>query len=196
MPSRKTRGRRAAVRAATPHTPEPEPGLITAYPRAPDQQLGGDSPPESGLSVDADELGTQFLNNATEQPSAELMAPDAALEGTGEDDWSAESAETLGSSFELDPEGWERAVSRVLRRGELSLAPLKRTRAERVHPSEQEQPASDDVDLTDEVIHEASLLDHEGSELGEVESPSLRTDDTHTHGKRRGGHAPRRRRSE
>lgn len=46
------------------------------------------------------------------------------------------------------------------------------------------------MDLTDETIQEASLLDHETDELGEVESPNLRTDDTHTHGKRRGGHGP------
>jgi hypothetical protein len=46
-----------------------------------------------------------------------------------------------------------------------------------------------DVDLTDETIREGSLLDREAEELGEVEAPSLNTDDVHTHGKRRGGHS-------
>lgn len=50
--------------------------------------------------------------------------------------------------------------------------------------------ALDEIDLTEEAIQEASLLDHESDELGEVESPTLRTDDTHTHGRRRGGHGP------
>jgi hypothetical protein len=47
----------------------------------------------------------------------------------------------------------------------------------------------DEMDLTEETIRDASLMDQEGDEAGEVQSPSLRTEDVHTHGKRRGGHA-------
>jgi hypothetical protein len=40
-------------------------------------------------------------------------------------------------------------------------------------------------------VHEASLLDSETEEAGETKSPTLRTEDGHTHRKPRGGHKPK-----
>lgn len=176
-----------------------EESQITAMPRANGDGLGSMAPPpESGLSVDTEDIGTQFLSNATEQHTSSWPRADADSDGAGEDEWDADTVATLSSSFELDPQGWERAVSRSLRIGTLSSEfPQARTgvrkRPQRALEEERQDDWGDDVDLTDETIHEASLMDHETDELGEVESPSVRTDDTHTHGRRRGGHSPARR---
>ena len=161
---------------------------ITVFPRGSSEQLGSIPPPESGLSVDTEDIGSQFLSAATEQgvsdwPSAHTgddALSDGAFDGEG----------GLGDSFDLDPSGWERAVTRSLRIGKLNSAfpPATGVRRKPQQPAERPAHAWDEIDLTDEAIQEASLLDHEGSEPGEVESPLLRTDDTHTHGRRRGGH--------
>lgn len=175
-----------------------EESQITAMPRAMGDELGSIPPPESGLSVDTEDIGAQFLSNATEQRASSWPQADVSSDGASEEEWDADTVATLSSSFELDPKGWERAVSRSLRIGSLSSEfPRARTgvrkRPQRALDAETDDSWGDDVDLTDEAIHEASLLDHEGDELGEVESPSVRTDDTHTHGRRRGGHSPTRR---
>jgi hypothetical protein len=176
-----------------------EESQITAMPRANGDELGSIAPPpESGLSVDPEDIGAQFLSNATEQYVSSWPRADTSSDGTGEEEWDADTVGALSSSFDLDPTGWERAVTRSLRIGTLSSefprAPSSvRKRPKPALEDERVDDWGDDVDLTDEVVHEASLLDHEGDELGEVESPSVRTDDTHTHGRRRGGHSAVRR---
>lgn len=166
-----------------------ERGEISAYPRGPADGTGRLAAPESGLSVDPDDIGAQFLSHATEQRPSEWPA-DAASDAVGEEDW--ESAGGLAGSFESDPGGWERAVTRSLRIAKLSSEfPRAQTGAhkkERAAPEERPTHGWDEIDLTDESIQEASLFDHEGAELGEVESPRLRTEDVHTHGRPRGGH--------
>jgi hypothetical protein len=161
---------------------------ITVFPRGASEQLGSMEPPESGLSVDTEDIGSQFLSAATEQGVSDRPPAyagddplaDGALDGEG----------GLGDNFELDPFGWERATTRSLRIGKLSASFPSTTsvRKKPEQPKELRAHAWDEIDLTDEAIHDASLLDHEGVELGEVESPLLRTDDTHSHGRRRGGH--------
>jgi hypothetical protein len=174
-----------------------ESGDITAYPRAASDEFGSIPPPESGLSIDTEDLGTQFLSNATEHGHSEWPGADEASsagqetwEGGGDSD--GDGAGELASGYELDPESWERALTRSLRIGKLSSEfPRVRTGARAKRPELSDEPVTrewDAVDLTDEDIHEASLMDHEGAELGEVESPSLRTEDSHRHGKPRGGH--------
>jgi hypothetical protein len=161
---------------------------ITVFPRGASEQLGSIPPPESGLSVDTEDIGSQFLSSATEQGVA-----DWSPFGAGDDplaDGGLDGEGGLGDNFELDPFGWERATTRSLRIGKLSsnYPPATGMRKKPQEPGERPAHAWDEIDLTDEAIQEASLLDHEGVELGEVESPLLRTDDTHTHGRRRGGH--------
>jgi hypothetical protein len=163
---------------------------ITVFPRAATEQLGSIPPPESGLSVDTEDIGSQFLSAATEQGVSDWPPAhggddplaDGGLDGEG----------GLSDNFELDPFGWERAITRSLRIGKLSVSFPELTvtgvRRKPEQPKERPAHAWDEIDLTDEAIQEASLLDHEGAEFGEVESPNLTTDDTHTHGRRRGGH--------
>lgn len=168
---------------------------ITVWPRAASDELGSIAPPESGLSVEPEEIGAQFLSNATEQGLSDWSdAPDddADVSGAEGDD---EGAGFDEASFELDPRGWERRITRSLRLGTFRPPPAPKTGTRRALPDDTPREAHlghalDEIDLTEEAIQEASLLDHESDEMGEVESPVLRTDDTHTHGRRRGGHGP------
>lgn len=161
---------------------------ITVFPRGISEQIGSIPPPESGLSVDTEDIGSQFLSAATEQGASDWPPSHTGDDPLSEGGLDGEGG--LSDSFELDPSGWERAVTRSLRIGKLNSAfpPATGVRKKPLHPAERPAHAWDEIDLTDEAIHEASLLDHEGAELGDVESPLLRTDDTHTHGRRRGGH--------
>lgn len=169
-----------------------DPAEINAYPRAAWEEIGSvPPPPESGLSIEAEDIGSQFLSNATEQAPPLWPGEDAVGESLEEEEW--ESGGGLAEAFQdLDPASWERAITRSLRVGRLSSEdyPSARTKLRRRAAELEEPPAHswDELDLTDESIQEASLLDHEGAELGEVESPPLRTDDVHTHGRRRRGH--------
>ena len=170
-----------------------EPERVTVWPRAAPDELGSIPPPESGLSVEPEDIGAQFLSSATEQGLSdwpEAMDDVDYQRGDGEDESGFDEA-----SFEADPRGWERRITRSLRLGTFRSRPAPKTGMRRVLADEPESEnhlshALDEIDLTDEAIQEASLLDHETDELGEVESPSVRTDDTHTHGRRRGGHGP------
>ena len=161
---------------------------ITVFPRGASEQLGSIPPPESGLSVDTEDIGSQFLSSATEQGVSDwppaYAGDDLLADGAGDDGGG------LGDSFELDPSGWERVTTRSLRIGALSAdyVPTTGVRRKPLEPAERRAHAWDEIDLTDEAIQEASLFDHEGVELGEVESPLLCTEDTHTHGRPRGGH--------
>jgi hypothetical protein len=161
-----------------------EESQLTAQPTHSDERVGSVAGPESGLSLEPEDLGAQFLSCAVEQSESGFPA---ALDPEAEpfDDLSASLLDVLG-----EPTGgpeWERALQRWVERGRGALAPLSTARVP--HEFERASHAWDEVDLTDESIQEASLLDHEGAEFGEVEPPSaLHTDDTHTHAKRRRGH--------
>jgi hypothetical protein len=170
---------------------------ITVWPRAAPDELGSIAPPESGLSVEPEEIGAQFLSNATEQGLSdwpESPDDDADFSGAGGADGADDGGGFDEAAYEEDPFGWERRITRSLRLGTLR-SPVPRTGTRRALPDDSARAdhlghALDAIDLTEEAIQEASLLDHESEELGEVESPELRTDDTHTHGRRRGGHGP------
>jgi hypothetical protein len=161
-----------------------ESSALTAQPTHTHERVGSLPAPESGLSLDPEELGAQFLSCAVEQSDSGFPAeldPEAELF----EDSSAALLDVLG-----EPTGgpeWERALQRWVERGGESLVPIAAPPVPREF--ERASHAWDEVDLTDESIQEASLLDHEGDEFGAVEPPSaLHTDDTHTHAKRRGGH--------
>lgn len=164
-----------------------ERGEITVWPRAMPDELGSVPPPESGLSVDTEDLGAQFLSNATEQRSSDWPA-DVDTGTYSFDDGSSEADDSLDEAgFEANPRAWEHRITRSLRVGKFSA--LLSPPPENNDPGELPEHEWDELDLTDENVQEASLLDHEGDELGEVESPQLRTDDTHSHGRPRGGHS-------
>jgi hypothetical protein len=176
---------------------------VTAQPMHISEQVGSVAPAESGLSVDADDLGKQFLAAAVEQSSGSEWPREL-----NEDDFPSDDAAALSDALDLEADtgslrSWERALLKAMANGKSEqmasgFPPPRLTRPlttarrmPREWDGEGPSHAWDEVDLTDEAIQEASLLDHEGPELGQAIAPSvLKTDDTHTHGKPRGGHLP------
>lgn len=157
-----------------------EEGEITVWPSSPPEGIAAQ---EDAGSVEYDELGRHFLSDAVEQ---------------------GESRRPLWEE-PLDEPEYDPTLGRQLLRA-LGLKPMRGRRSTRPPTPAEQPPAaprfappalphdldellvqSGVVDLTEETIREASLLDEEGEEAGEVASPTLRTDDTHSHGKRRGG---------
>jgi hypothetical protein len=142
-----------------------------------------------GESVDSDELGSHFLHDAVEPSHNAHPQWDAELGWDGGDDephFDAKMGAELLRSFGLKP-----MPKRTTTRPKAHATPhMPKLSQPRLPPDLEEMMAArQDVDLTEETIREASLLDEEGEEEGEVRSPSSVTEDVHTHGKRRGGHA-------
>lgn len=162
---------------------EPE---ITAWPSTPPEDVGSIAPPEAELTIDCDDLGSRFLSDAVEQGSSAPLGWHDELE---ELPFDPQRGNDLLRSMGLLP-----AKKRASKPPSVALDVPPKSLVLAPPPEEFEEylrlTESVEIDLTEENIREASLLDREGEEPGEIESPSLRTDDTHTHGKRRGGHAP------
>ncbi len=151
----------------------------------------------------------QYLRTALDQGNSEW--PRDFIEEAAPGEQHAVLADALDlDSDETTLRTWERAMLRALAKEpsrsdrhpgtfrELRAQWL-RTADEALRPSDVAQSGTrtwDEVDLTVESIKQASLLDHEGRELGEVRPPSvLKTDDTGLHGRPRGGYLrPSRRR--
>ncbi len=156
---------------------------VTVWPSSLPDDVGSIAPAGSDLTVDYEELGSRFLSGAVEQAPTLRPIWDDEMDDVYFD---AQLGAELLRSFGLEPPG-RRTTTRPLPHKARRVPNLAQPRL----PVDLEEfiASSDDVDLTEETIREASLLDHEGDEPGEVESPFVRTDDVHTHGKRRGGHA-------
>jgi hypothetical protein len=168
---------------------------ITAQPKSIPSEL---ATPErdSGLSVDPEDLGRNFLSDAMEQGNFESQRG-----GESADMWvnsAPPSDEALvGPNFESDRSIWENTVSMSMENGGPEGAQHD------VSPDALMDDGQDDglrmidrdadsIDLTESVIHEASLFDHETDVLGETEPPpEAVTDDSKSRGKKRGGHAPK-----
>lgn len=146
----------------------------------------GSIAPRDELSVEYEDLGRRYLTDAVEQ---ELPAAPLPF-GEEYDDYELDlhAADGLLRSFGLGPSG-------ARRRSGVRVIPPQVRRPNARSPASLPDDAcdyagsADELDLTEEATHEASLLDVEGEEVGEVRSPWLRTEDTRTHGKPRGGHA-------
>ncbi len=179
MPGRNIKGRRAHALPPPPMFELPSPSV---QPRPMSEVRDTLRPTDVGLSVAPDELGRHYLNTALEQGDSGLP-PEEDEPLFGESD-----AEAFYAAFDLDgsEEDWERVLKATLRHGG-----LQRARAPRVRLPDEPVLTSDDLDVTDDAMHDASLLDHEAPEWGEVESPRVVAEDTHTHGRPRGGHAPK-----
>ena len=151
--------------------------------RQPDESV---DPPPGEVAVEYEDLGRRYLTDAVEQ---DLSVAPAVFEEEYEDlELSLRAADDLLRSFRREP------LSARRRSGVHAVAPQVRRPNGRSPDSLPEDArdyggSADELDLTDEAIHEVSLLDHEGEEAGEVRSPWLRTEDTRSHGKPRGGHA-------
>ncbi len=144
---------------------------------------------EEGLSADADALGTRYLEDAIEQgdeSSAGAESLDLSVTGAPDSDQAFS-----GPNFEANQDIWENTVNMALQDGgtedaldELAPAPS----AVEIEMADYDEEADAylhepeaELDLTQSVLREGSLFDHEVGETGEVESPRLETDDTHRH---------------
>ncbi len=152
------------------------------------EQHGRRAHHEVGLSVDAEDLGRNFLSDATEQGNFESEYDESVELSEG-----PQTDEALdGPNFEVTNDVWENTVNQTLQ-GSTDHEPLIDDHVDgmRFMEDDDEETSSDDLDLTQNSLHEASLLDQEGEELGETKEPELHTEDGHTHKKPRGGHAPK-----
>jgi len=168
-----------------------EPREITAQPKRMRDELRESPVVEQGLSIDPEELGQQFLSEGTNQGNFESYDDGAEMSITGN---APSDAALTGPSFEVDQSLWESTIDLSLQTG--GVDEVSNEYAQRTRPSEDDESAATrdeeeqepgDLDVTEDVIREASLLDAEGAELGEVESPEPKTDDIGTHRRRRGG---------
>lgn len=160
---------------------EPE---VTAQPKRVGDELRHSPVSEEGLAIDPDDLGRQFLTDATHQGNFESQVggdtPELSItEGASSDD------PLVGPNFEGDHDVWENTVDLSLQEG----SPETVRREASTEGTDQNQgigdDAEDELDLTQDAIHEASLLDREGEEFGETEEPELTTDDSHHYNARR-----------
>jgi hypothetical protein len=172
-----------------------EQAQITVWPSSFPDQVSTDAGANEDLSRDCDELGNRFMSDRVEPThSAEHWDPEA------EDDepyFDAKMGDALLREFGLEPMPRRATRSSRLAPPATTTRPLLGPRAPLPKLTAPRMPKDldeyfmplDELDLTEETIRDVSLMDHEGDEAGEVESPSLCTEDVHTHGKRRGGHA-------
>lgn len=118
--------------------PDGEPEPITARPRAPSEEARFTSSPESGLSVVPEELGAQFLSNATEQGGVHGFEASDESEDTTENGEAEAQFEFDEASFDLDPRGWERRITRSLRFSRFDARSSQRTGTRRILAQESE----------------------------------------------------------
>jgi hypothetical protein len=158
---------------------------ITAWPSSFPDEVSEHAAASEDLSRDCDELGKSFLSEAVEQSYSAHPHWDSEA-GEDEPYFDAKMGDALLREFGLKPMP-RRSTTRPL---STPRAPLPKLSAPRI-PKDLDDyfMPVDELDLTEETIRDVSMMDHEGEEAGEVESPSMITDDVHTHGKRRGGHA-------
>jgi hypothetical protein len=165
---------------------------ITAQPTGLPEEMASRGPShEVGLSVDADELGRNFLSDATDQGNFESEYDESIERYVSEE---ARSDDALsGPNFESGNDVWESTVNLTLQGGESAVGPLVDDRIDGMSfvEDDDEETESESVDLTENTVRDASLLDSESDEYGETRSPAVTTEDGHTHAKKRGGHPPK-----
>ncbi len=185
----------AATRRAEPHVPVPvEPSELSAQPMGLEEELSVHLRGEEGLSMEPEEMGRQYLSDAIEQGDFE-STPEREADELQVDSGPSSDRALSGPNLEAEDDVWENTVNQTLEAGtpdraldELSPAPAAVERQasarERVLEGKESEEAFDELDLSDPDLHEASLFDHEASELGAVEAPELKTEDAH-HSKRK-----------
>jgi hypothetical protein len=157
---------------------------ITVWPSSFPEDVGSLPKADEDLSRDCEEIGSRFLSDAVEQTLAAAPRWEAQYE-VDEPYFDASMGDALLREFGLKPMP-KRSTTRPL---PAPRAPLPKLTAPRMPRDLDDFLPNDELDLTDQTIREVSLLDHEGEEAGDVESPWVQTEDVHSHGKRRGGHA-------
>jgi len=163
---------------------EPE---ITAQPMSLAEELSVHHRNEEGLSIEPEDMGRQYLNDAMEEGDFEAV-PDVEDDELNIVGGTRSDQAMTGPNIEPDDDIWENTVNETLEAGSSEdaldeLAPA-RAAVEREggtfdDEADDAEEQVDELDLTEANVHEASLFDHEGNELGEVESPELNTEDAH-----------------
>jgi hypothetical protein len=177
--------RRSKAREHDRGAPAPGPAEVTVWPSSFPEGIGSLDDGDDDLARDCDELGNRFLADAVEQSrSGHPHWEEPASED--EPYFDLKMGDALLRSFGLEPMH-KRSTTRPIAGARVTVPKLAAPRLPR--DLEEYITPSDELDLTEESVRDVSMLDHEADEAGEVESPHLRTDDVHTHGKRRGGHA-------
>jgi hypothetical protein len=153
---------------------EPE-AELTARPKSSVEQLTTRPVAEEGLSVDAEDLGKQFLADATEQDNYEssLGGDTTEIELLG----APPSDEALiGPDFEADHDVWENTIDISLQSGGTEDA-LEDASPEGTEQNQGISANSGEVDLTGESRADGSLFDREEDGPGEVKTPRTRAGD-------------------
>jgi hypothetical protein len=150
---------------------QPQP---TAQPKSTREQLKGDRA-EPGLSVSPDDLGRQFLRDATEQDNFESSLGEDTQDVSIVDGAPSDDA-LSGPSFDPNQSIWESTVDLSLESG--GLDELR----EESSPEDNDQTEDlvddeEEIDLGREYVRDGSLLDREAPELGETQAPDPMTDD-------------------
>jgi hypothetical protein len=150
---------------------------------------------EEGLSMEPEEMGRQYLNDAIEQGDYESV-PESEADELSIDSGANSDRALSGPNLEAEDDIWENTVNQTLEAGTSEraldeLAPAASAVERQYAAREREEDEDEDghesleeMDLSEGDVHEASLFDREGDELGEVESPQLNTEDAH-HSRRR-----------
>ena len=171
-----------------------DPDELSAQPMGLEEELSVHLRGEEGLSMEPEEMGRQYLSDAIEQGDFESI-PEAEADELNVDSAPSSDRALSGPNLEAEDDIWENTVNQTLEAGiperaldELSPAAAAVEREagaeEREVEGEGAEESFDELDLSDPDLHEASLFDHEGDELGEVESPDLNTEDAR-HSKRK-----------
>ncbi|MFT3925536.1 MAG: hypothetical protein QM778_23555 [Myxococcales bacterium] len=170
---------------------------LTAQPDELGEELHVHQRNEEGLSMEPEEMGRQFLNDAMEAGDFEA-APNSEDDELQIDSGPRSDEALTGPNFDPDEDVWSNTVNQTMAAGTSDraleeLAPAMAA-VERNQDDEDdlEREGPNELDVSEDNLHDASLFDFEGDELGEVRSPSLNTEDTHHHARHRGPRPPRR----
>ncbi|HEX6242904.1 MAG TPA: hypothetical protein VFZ61_18450 [Polyangiales bacterium] len=160
---------------------------VTAQPRPISDEIGTREPPEEGLSIEPEEMGQSFLRYATEQASTETQRGDYTADLTPDSE-AASDAALDSPHFSADDSVWTNTVNVAVGSGGVDDVTRAAQPPVPVDEEAQEQDWGADqrakrgvmeIDLTESVIDEASLLDEESDVLGEVITKEPRTEDAH-----------------
>ncbi|MCK6592299.1 MAG: hypothetical protein HUU21_23260 [Polyangiaceae bacterium] len=152
---------------------------ITAQPKRIADDLMASPFVEPGLSVEPEDLGKQFLSDALEQRNFESFqggeTPDMYANNPAPSD-----AALTGANWEQDRGIWQRTVEMSLQTGSIDEARVEGS-PEGMDMGLEDQHGTDeepeDVDMVNRTVRGGSLFDHEGTQPGEVRSPSIQTDE-------------------
>jgi hypothetical protein len=146
---------------------------VTARPKSVDDMPRSPRAVERGLSIEPEELGVQFLSDATEQGNFETVRSDAEDLSITEEPPTDDPLTTAA----LDPNDsiWEATVHAAKQSGDMDA--LREPSLPQLEDEELEEEAVE-VDVTQSRVREASLLDREAAVLGEVEEAEPRTEDS------------------